>query len=278
MVKFELLNLIEKSRSQLSSLQSILLEILDKNSENKRLQISVSDVERCLQLCLYFSENDFELSSFNLDRALVRLVDSIERNNFGLELSKEYLTNRDIILSEIMDTVVHIGNELRKDKSKINNSEEALNQDSFSNDSFYFKERFTSSEDYVNSFEEKFQISIPSDYKSFLLKYGSGIPVRNHYYKELENGGVYDFMISSFYGNSPKERAFDLGNSFLNTCDIIPEGYLCISDDGIGNFVAIGMEGEKRNKIFILMDEEEEFITNVQLLEHSLNDFIQRLK
>lgn len=140
-----------------------------------------------------------------------------------------------------------------------------------------FLPQFSTDIDYITDFEEKCQITVPNDYVKFLLQNGGGVPDKCNYYKELDSGGVFDFEISAFYGKSD-QLALDLLSCHVTLKGIIPQGFLCISDDGIGNYVAIGMEAEKRNKIFILMDEEEEFITNVQLLEHSLNDFIQRLK
>jgi hypothetical protein len=56
-----------------------------------------------------------------------------------------------------------------------------------------------------------------------------------------------------------------------------------IVDDGVGNYVCIGVKGKYRGKVFLWnldgqadIDEEPDF-SNVDLLENSLEEFIARL-
>lgn len=140
---------------------------------------------------------------------------------------------------------------------------------------FFIVDKFDSGEDYLIEFEAKHQLTLPEEFKSFLKKYGGGVPNRRNYYKELSTGGVYDFYISAFYGNSPDSRALDLGFHYIMSLGEIPRGYLPIADDGVGNKIAIGMDVDNMNKISILWHEKE---ANPTHLNGSLEEFISHLR
>lgn len=143
--------------------------------------------------------------------------------------------------------------------------------------SIEFSEQFDSNPSYIKDFEEKYLINIPPDYKTFLLENGGGVPVQNNYYKELDTGGIYDFEISAFYGNSG-DTSLDLGFYYMMTLGVIPRGLMPFADDGIGNHICIGHSGEYLNKIYIVWDTETEQLEDVVKLEDSLGDFIKYLR
>lgn len=141
-----------------------------------------------------------------------------------------------------------------------------------------FSTKLDSDQNYIDEFEEKFAITIPDSYKSFLLKFGGGVPMKNHYIKEVETSEVFDFEISAFYGKGIDETTFDLGFSYVMTLGIIPRGLLPIADDGIGNYICVGHQNEYLNKIYIVWDTETDKLTDINELEDSLDHFIGRLK
>lgn len=274
MVKYELKAIVKKIRVELNKLEGLLTDLHFKS--NQRLKNSLTDVNRCIELADYFANNDFELSAFNLDHSTIKLIDSIDRNNYGEDLPSEFLQKRDALIAKLLSYVSETNSLLVKERGELSNAE--VKEEPDSNDEFNILNRADSSERYLEEFEKGFELTIPESYRNFLMTYGAGVPNKNHYYKELDSGGVYDFEIPAFYGENVESEWFDLNSNYLRIFDFIPEDYLPIADDGYNNFIAIGMKGDKLNKIFVLYNEEVEEITNIQLLENSLEEFINCLR
>lgn len=272
MVKLELKRIVGKMRVELLKLDRLLTDLNFKS--NLRLKNSLTDVNRCIELADYFANNDFEQSAFNLDNSIVKLIDSIDRNDFGEDLPDEFILKRNVVISELLSNVNETNYLLISDRGNVSNIEDIEVSDS---NKFGILNRTDSSAQYLEKFENDFDLKIPESYRNFLMKYGSGVPSKNHYSKKLESGGVHDFEIQAFYGENIEYEWFDLYSNYLRIFEFIPESYLPIADDGYNNFIAIGIDGYKLNKIYILYNEEVEEITNIQLLENSLEDFINCL-
>ncbi len=93
----------------------------------------------------------------------------------------------------------------------------------------------------VKEFEEEQGISLPCDYRNFLIKYNGGY---------TPNTMIKQRNVSCFIGIGDVGRTFD-SHKTTEWYDIFKErGYLAIADTPSGDYFIIGIEGEQRGKIF----------------------------
>jgi hypothetical protein len=134
----------------------------------------------------------------------------------------------------------------------------------------------------IATFEVKWKVRLPDDYKLFLLSSNGGVPIPNQIMVPTWEhcGAVVDF----FYGihDGPRfrlERAFDV------YADRIPGDLIPIAADTFGNVVCIGWKGKRRGKIYFWDHEDEldenglsrQDYTNVFLVANSLDEFLNKL-
>ena len=132
-------------------------------------------------------------------------------------------------------------------------------------------------EDKISAFEERFNISLPEQYRSFLLKYNGGItPETEFKYKRTA------IDIRAFYGIGQSIDYYSFDNIFENILkDILPlalfidNGILPIAEDSFGNYITIGIDGENTGKVFFC-DHEKGMKT--KLLTETFSGFLQKCK
>jgi hypothetical protein len=100
------------------------------------------------------------------------------------------------------------------------------------------------SEAEVNLIEKTLGLSLPSDYREFLLSYGSS-SFGNLVEFQTEAGKI---PFSHFYGS--KDGKQDLGKRIKTYQGRMPETLIPIADDGGGNQICIGMNGNEKGKIY----------------------------
>ncbi len=105
------------------------------------------------------------------------------------------------------------------------------------------------SEDQLINFEKTLGENLPSDYRDFILSFNGGTPEPSFFWIEKEVDGT---GIHQFYGlyESPKGSSL---NMFLGDdhCGV-PNGFLSIADDGVGNSIIICLAGPHRGSIHFL--------------------------
>lgn len=103
----------------------------------------------------------------------------------------------------------------------------------------------------IRQFEITYGISLPDDYKSFLLKFNGGYPSDDLAFNIEEDGT--DSVLSHFYelGKSTDEiQSLEECISDLVQTGFIPPNYLPIADDAFGNQICVGLSEEIFGQIF----------------------------
>jgi len=140
------------------------------------------------------------------------------------------------------------------------------------------------SEEEIIIFEQELEISLPKEYKKFLLQNNGGQPVHNVTFNLSKNGVKWEFPINIFFGISEEDTSYELSMTYAFFSERIPHQLLPIADDGIGNKICIGIEEEYYNKIFLWkfdkesQEDEEPTFDNVEELAESFNEFLKYLK
>ena len=93
---------------------------------------------------------------------------------------------------------------------------------------------------------------------------------------------IFDFYLNVLFGIGGQDTSFDIVTMYALYCDRIPQELLPIGDDGVGNIICIGVEGEFIGKVFIwwengeVNDGEEPTFENIDLIDDSFDFFMQR--
>jgi hypothetical protein len=151
-------------------------------------------------------------------------------------------------------------------------------------------------EEQVASLEERLGISLPSDYRAFLLAEGGGAGVaidgnRDVVFPLAWSGqkwaqGLDEAMMDHFYSLDPKSRlTLDAALEMFIEWRRIPADFLPIGYDPGSNQVLLGIRGERRGKIFFWMkefeaadDSPEPRYDNIAFVAESFTDFIESLR
>lgn len=119
----------------------------------------------------------------------------------------------------------------------------------------------------IQQFEQKHQVRLTGEHKTFLLKFNGGSPYPNSY---LAESGV-EVVVS---------RIFSLFDHDLGDLDslcseprwrkALKDGYVEFADDLGGQRIIISTKGDNKGSVFISIDDELYFIAG------SFNDFLNR--
>lgn len=125
----------------------------------------------------------------------------------------------------------------------------------------------------LESFEHNHKITLPKDYREFLLEYNGGYPNPGVYKISDELG---ESILNVFYGIGSMydnlEKKFDIFDEILEI------GFIPIADDPSGNQICIGLSKEYFGEIFHwLHDEEYNEMDNMYFLAKKLNEFLKSL-
>jgi hypothetical protein len=141
-------------------------------------------------------------------------------------------------------------------------------------------------EDDVRRVEHHIGAVLPDDYRTFLLKYGSGqayfnesvgLPLETH-----PNGAC---CINAFFGAVPLENSYcyDLVTYFDQTRIELPGNALPIADEGGGSYICLAVAGDNAGSIYFW--DHEEYTTEdeptykyMQHVAPSFSEFVGMLK
>ena len=125
----------------------------------------------------------------------------------------------------------------------------------------------------LESFEQNQNITLPKDYRDFLLEYNGGYPNPGVYKISDELG---ESILNIFYGIGSMydnlEKKFDIFDEILEI------GFIPVADDPSGNQICIGINKEYFGQIFHWAhDEEHDEMENMYFLSNNFNEFLDSL-
>ncbi len=106
----------------------------------------------------------------------------------------------------------------------------------------------------IDSFQEKFNIRMPRDYKQFLLNINGGAP--DKYWVPFEDDGDY---ISHFYGIHDGDNWLKLEHAVKDFAEAEPIRFIPVAISNGGNYFIMRINGENRGKIYFWDHDEEDF-------------------
>ncbi|MCW8877941.1 MAG: SMI1/KNR4 family protein [Kangiellaceae bacterium] len=129
----------------------------------------------------------------------------------------------------------------------------------------------------------KYDLSVSKEYISFITEHNGGYPDTELEYVDKEDD-EYRISIHCFYGISDVDTRISLfaRRGFLKNS--LPSPLLSIAEDGIGNEICLGVEGEYFGKIYFWNKDgetpgyEEPTFDNVELITDSLATFLSSLE
>ena len=138
----------------------------------------------------------------------------------------------------------------------------------------YEKAGHRSCNESINSVERKYQISLPSDYRKFLLIHSGAIPEPN-YVGSLDGIDDKGIGVRRFYSTS---ELIDMYNLMANR---IPEKTIPIADAECGNHILLSTGNQ--NSVYFwdheyeAEEDQKADYQNMTLLAQSFNEFLEKL-
>lgn len=134
----------------------------------------------------------------------------------------------------------------------------------------------------ILEFEDKIDLKLPLEYKSFLLKYNGG-ECEPCEFVFTENGVESDSSVRSFFAIGGIDGDYDLEENvdiYINEEKRLLNGLIPIAEDDGGNLICICCLGLETGKIYFWdheNEDENDLNGNVFLVSNSLNEFIDNL-
>ncbi|MBN2256593.1 MAG: SMI1/KNR4 family protein [Anaerolineaceae bacterium] len=101
----------------------------------------------------------------------------------------------------------------------------------------------------LNNFERSLNITLPNDYKDFLLKYNGGQPKPSCFWiKQNQDGSG----ILNFYGLHDGNKYLSISTYKGKEPYGIPDSMIPIGEDGIGNYICISISNDCYGVIYFL--------------------------
>ena len=126
-------------------------------------------------------------------------------------------------------------------------------------------------------------ISLPDDYRTFLLETNGGRPKQRCFDYADESGPYTDGAIQAFHGIHG-ETYNRLDKIAETSKAVVPGSFLPIASDSFGNSICLGISGPERGKVYFF-DEEgasdgepEENRTHLHRIADSFREFLDVLK
>jgi cell wall assembly regulator SMI1 len=140
------------------------------------------------------------------------------------------------------------------------------------------------SPDMLSDLEKKLEVSLPPDYRNFLLQYGGGQPLNTVFESKNENGDVLrKIWIDVFLGNSGN-RGSELFSRHAALSDRIPSDFIPVGQDGGGNYICLGISGKNYGKVFMWWKDGEAPVgtkpsyKNMEHIADSFEQFVSNLQ
>ena len=137
----------------------------------------------------------------------------------------------------------------------------------------------------LDALEERLRITLPAEYRAWLLKYNGGRPVPGTFQYKHETGPYTDGRIAWFFavydGQFENfERKFQAFKRPQRSPVRLPDDLVPIARDGFGNLICMAFDGPNKGKIYFRDHEEEgphPSYDNCHLIADSFQEFIDRL-
>lgn len=132
------------------------------------------------------------------------------------------------------------------------------------------------SEESIRTLEKRYRITLPKEYRDFLLKYNGGIPVPDAFDFANKNSGS---TIDTFYG-FVEEDVNNLVSNIKDYRNRIPKSLFPIASDVFGNNICIGIKDDVYGKIYFWDHESEKSkpdFSNITFVSDSFDKFINSL-
>ena len=131
----------------------------------------------------------------------------------------------------------------------------------------------------LGEFEKQAHITLPNDYRNFLLRYNGGQPTPSFFWIKLQEDGS---SIHQFYGLHDDPVFLSLKTFAGKERYGIPESMLPIGDDGTGNYICIGISSTNFGKVFFLDHDKHPFhnpnsLDGIMELADSFTEFLLSL-
>jgi hypothetical protein len=144
------------------------------------------------------------------------------------------------------------------------------------------KERISdilSSSEQLNELERQYRISLPEDYKQFLITVNGGRPVERKFSFE-ENGRHTRAAVAWFFGDCDNAN-YGLRPNFKIYKGRIPDAFFPIATDSFGNLILLSSRSEDRGSVYFWDHEKEDedapSSKNTYLVANSFSEFVQKL-
>ncbi len=105
----------------------------------------------------------------------------------------------------------------------------------------------------ILTFEQKHNVQIPEAYRKFLLQYNGGYPDPNCFDIKKRGGSIMD----CFYGLKADSNIRDMEQKSGVFKNRVPDKFIIIGGDQLGNLILIGVEGKYQDKVYFWDHEEE---------------------
>jgi hypothetical protein len=130
--------------------------------------------------------------------------------------------------------------------------------------------------DRLADFENKTGIELPAEYKNFLLCHNGGQPIPSFFWIEPNEDGS---SVYQFYGLHSGSNPFSIDALIPQNKYGLPGSLLPIGDDGVGNYICVGISNDNFGVIFFLDHDTHPFnypnsMVGVTILANSFDEFL----
>jgi hypothetical protein len=137
--------------------------------------------------------------------------------------------------------------------------------------------------DVLGSIEQAYNITLPKDYRDFLLVFNGGKPIESEFsLKDSSNSS----LVAGFFGITDSKDYNLLFHYVVIYTGRIPSNTIPIADDQCGNIILLSVKGQDRGKVYFWDHEreadpsqgEKPSYDNLTLIADSFEEFINNLK
>lgn len=134
------------------------------------------------------------------------------------------------------------------------------------------------SKERLDEFEKIHAVTLPDDYKKFLLEYNGGKPLPSFFWIKPQEDGSNVFQI---YGLHDGPKPYSIDKLFEEKLGI-PVSLMLIGDDGTDNFICMDISLERKGGIFFIDHETHPFddansYIGITKITNSFSDFLLSL-